>query len=253
MANGLGDALRRHGVLAGISYAVCRSLQRLMILDVTHVMIQDTRALVSADHDDGIEYRFLREADILQFSEDPLADISVDMAARLESDHDLCFAGIIDGKLACYSWFALHSIEAEHNRSSESPLSGMAISFPNHFAFRYKGYTHPEFRGQRLYQRVAVEAAMGLRAMGIDSILSTAEIVNFSALKSSYRSGFQFLGHLAVAVIAGKRFTYYPDLSQHGIRFDKDADVGERDENRRPAESPVGDTERHRCMADATA
>lgn len=228
MLQAVQQVFSRHGALAAAKYTVCRSLQRFMILDITHFMLQDVRAMPKVPHRDDVDCRFLSADEVREFAQDPRCDLPAETADRIAGGHDFCFAGIVDGQLACYCWLALHSIEAANNRSTDNPLSGIAISFPDQFAFRYKGYTHPDFRGQRLYQLMATRAGEAMRHRGIDYVLSSAEVVNFSALKSSYRSGFQYCGRLAVVVIGGKRFVRHPDMSHLGIRFDVNAEVVDR-------------------------
>lgn len=219
---------RRHGWLAAFRYAVYRLLQRLAVMDVTHFMVHELADVRASELPVGTECRLLSAAEVREFARDPSNDISVELVNRLEGAWDLCFGAVVNGRLACYGWYALHSIEAENNSATGEAKSGIALSFGDNYAFRYKGFTHPDFRGQRLYSLTAEHAAIALRHQGIDYVLSTAEWVNFSALKSSYRSGYRQLGWLAVLHVAGFRWVHYPRLFDHAVRFDRHAQVRTR-------------------------
>jgi hypothetical protein len=220
--------IQRHGVLAAMKLASYRLLQRVMLIDVTHFMLQNLADVPQVHQRSDVDCRFLSAVEVHEFALDPANDLPSNMLDRLEYGHDLCFGGIVDGRLACYCWFAFDSIEAEHNSSSGNPHSGIAVSFPDEYVFRYKGFTHPDFRGQQLYSLIAQESAAALRQRRVSFVLSTAEWTNFSALRSSYRSGFHYLGLVVVAEIAGRRFVRYPSMACEGIYFEDEAELLDR-------------------------
>ena len=222
------EIFERHGVQAAAKYAGFRLAQRIADIDVTHFMIQDVTELPATKHKRDVECRFLSSDEVRQLAEDPENDLPLEIADRLDLGYDLCFAGLVEGRVACYCWFALHSVEARNNSSTGRPGSGIAISFPEEYAFRYKGFTHPQFRGRRLYSLVACEAAKAMQTRGCQFILSSAEWVNPSALKSSYRSGFRYLGVLSVVKIFGRRYVRHPEMAEQGIYFDGEAEVIDR-------------------------
>jgi hypothetical protein len=62
----------------------------------------------------------------------------------------------------------------------------------------YKGFTHPQYRGQRLH---AVGMNLALREYlnrGYRGLVSYVESNNFSSLKSVYRLGYRDIGSIAV-------------------------------------------------------
>ena len=224
------QVMQRHGVYAASQFAAYRSLQRLIPMDVRHFMIQDLQLVRNVERRSNVDCLFLTSAEVREFARDPSNDLSAEIADRLDGRHDLCFAGIVDGRLACYCWYAFHSIEAEHNSSHGDPAFGIAISFPEEYVFRYKGFTHPEFRGQQLYSVLASQAAGHLRDHGVSFVLSATEWVHFNELKSCYRSKFDYVGIAAVAEFGGRRFVRYPSMPD--VDFDEDAEVLERSELR---------------------
>lgn len=189
------NTIKRHGFVKAIPYAACRLIQRFALLDITHLMILDASDSVNVESQDDIEFRFLSRDEVVAFAADPTNDIDAALAPRIDSGYDYCFAALDDGRLAGYCWLARHSIEAKHNAACEHPASGIAMSYGPEYAFRYKGFTHPDYRGRRIYQRVSHHASIALQQLGIRYILSTAEVVNYGAIKSSYRCGYRYLGH----------------------------------------------------------
>ena len=229
-----------------------------MVFDVAHLMVQDARKVTVPSDNADVECRFISPDEVREFSKDPKCDIDPRIAERIETGYDYCFGGILDGVLVSYCWLALHSIEKEHNQGSDSPRAGIALSYPDAYAFRYKGYTHPDYRGRRLYARVGTEASLAMQELGVRYILSTAEFVNYSALKSSYRAGYDYLGILAVADFRGLRFLKAPKLEDTGICFDTNADVLDRSlicENYRNfySETPDSETTDHDKTEQAVA
>ena len=219
---------KRHGITKAIQYAACRALQRFVLLDITHVMIQDAQETKSPACELDVECRFLTAGEMREFSSDPANDIDPELPERLGHGYDFCFAGLVDGRLASYCWLALHSIEARHNRSAESIASGIAFSYPKSYAFRYKGFTHPDYRGNRIYQKIGSEASIAMRELGVRFLISTAEVVNFGAIKSSYRCGYKKFGTAVLIGVGDHVYVHSPDLSNRGILIGRDANVLDR-------------------------
>ena len=225
---GVTEIVKHHGILKAVPYAFCRLLQRFVIFDWTHVMIKDVTAVEYGDSNLEVECRFLTEDEVREFARDATNEIDPILADRLKHGYDFCFGGLVDGELAGYCWLALHSIEAEHNRSGESPLSGVAFSYPENCAFRYKGFTHPRFRGQRIYQTIGTEASLAMQELGVQYVISTAEAVNYAALKSSYRCGFRKVGNCVIAGAGERVGVWAPNLTSRGIHIGKTATVLDR-------------------------
>lgn len=202
-----------------------KALRKASLLDVTHLMqLKDVKLLPNDHLHSGVDFKWLAADDVRHFSA-PEYELSRELGERLQPGRDGCYAAFLDGRLAAYAWFAIGSIEAEHNRS-RSLESGVAISFPSEMAFMYKGFVHPEFRGRRLYGHICTGALESLKQRGVTSIISTAEWTNHAALTSCRRAGFEELGLIwrcgrpplawTLAARRGKRL---------GIRFARDAVV----------------------------
>ena len=175
-------------------YRCYRLAQRLMILDISHLMLLETRHVRKPDppiHD--LTLRFLTPQDLRSLSEDCSNELEPALADRLTPGLDVCFGTFQGDTIAGYVWFAFGSIDAEYNRGA-SIQSGVGLSFPQQMAFLYKGFVHPNYRGQKLYGHMIAASLQALSKQGITQILSTADWTNVSALKSCYTIGYEFLG-----------------------------------------------------------
>ena len=77
-------------------------------------------------------------------------------------------------------------------------LPGVLLFFDPHWVYRYKDYTHPEYRGRRLH---AIGTALGLahyRSRGFLGAIAYVESTNFESLKSCFRAGHQPFGAICV-------------------------------------------------------
>ncbi len=201
--------------------------QRIATLDVTHLMRLDLETASPPPEPPGFTFRFVTAKEITSFTSSE-NDLPPELAARVDLGFDFCFAALADDQLASYAWFALGSIEAEHNRG-EKLNSGVAMSFPEELAFMYKGFTYPEFRGKGLYGHVSTKALQGLQPHGVSTVISTADWSNESALKSCWRLGFKDLGLVWRAGVGPLMVTHAPRKGKSlGIKFGRKAVVRPR-------------------------
>lgn len=234
---GTNEVRKRFGLGPAIPYGVCRLLQRFMLLDITHVMIKDVTEIDADTSTSPTECRFLDADEVRYFAQDRTNDLDGALAERIDLGYDFCFAGLVDDRLAGYCWLALDSIEQQHNRSGELIESGIAFSYPADHAFRYKGFTHPDFRGRRIYQQIGTQASIAMRQHGVRYVISTAEAINYSALRSSYRCGFEKLGTCTLFGFGGRRFVFAPNLRKRKIFLDKEATVLHRSTLMQPSDT----------------
>jgi len=214
-----------------VRWVAYRSTQGLVDVKVAHVLWLDVaRINPSLRPDAAYTFRFLSAEEVRTFSADAKDSLPPAMADRILAGNDFCFAALAGPRLAAFGWFALGSIEPEHN-------DGTALSFPPDVAYMYNGFTFPEFRGRRLHGLVK---ALGLRALadrGVSKLVSTVDWTNGASLRSNFRLGCVDLGRTGVLRLGRFRAACYPRAAKRlGIRFAKDAIP-------RPAPPCVGDRE----------
>lgn len=214
---------------SSISRCSYRLAQRFMVLDVTELLVLERdRLSASVEVDSEATFQFLTADEVRRFAFNPSNDLDPALASRLVLGKDACFGALVGDRLAAYAWLAFGSIEAAHNRGSDI-RSGVALSFPDHMAFVYKAFTHPDFRGRGLYAQLGRLALLELSDRGITALVATADWTNRAALASCYRIGYQSLGKICRLGLGGLLFTRSPRAGRRiGIRFGHRAKVHSR-------------------------
>ena len=225
----LAALCKQFGFEKAAVWSAYRLFQRCIRCDIRHVMLQDAKTMskVFPSFHRDIDFRFLTTDEVRCFAQDD-PTLNGPMASRIESGFDHCFAAVFRGhRLASYCWLAKHSIEATHNGG---PDLGIPISFSSTFCFRHKTVTQPEFRGHGIDRSLLYHAYHAMfREFGVRNILSTAEWVDWDALRRSYASGYQFAGLTVSLHACGQNWTRVPDLRYRHIAFGKCASVVHRD------------------------
>lgn len=217
------ETKHQHGNWAALQLVLDRIGRRLLNASVTQVVRLEARSLNDQLHrDPAFEFRFLSAVEVREFAIDPANELEPAFVSRAAAGHDLCFAAVSGNRLAAYGWYALGSIEAEHG-------GGLAMSFPANMAYMYKGFTHPDFRGQRLHGLIMGLALRELAARGVDELISTVDWTNWPSLKSCYRLGYTNLGRLLSFGPERCPLTFAPRAaSRLGVRFGRQADLSAR-------------------------
>lgn len=211
-----------------------RALQRVMILDVSCLFLIEAHQVRRPPADDRFTFRMLAADEVYTAARQPENRLDPLFADRILYGRDLCFGAFMDDRLACYAWYALGSIEAEHN-CGVHPRSGLAISFPADMAFMYNGFTHSDFRGQRIQPASFCRAVDELAQRGIRRILTTTEWSNCSARRAAEYVGFREIANYARFGLGSAIATLTPARARRlGIRFGSEAVVAPRT-NRRVA------------------
>ena len=211
---------KRFGVAAAVHFSLYRVAQRLIVLDVEHLLLLDS---LSSDKTStrlpSIRVESLSREDVERFSTDPTTDLDQSMLERISMENNHCFAALQNGQLAGYAWFALGSIPPQHNRGGH-PATGVGLQYPTHMAYMYKGFVLPPFRGNNLYGLIISEALQRLAEVGVKQLLSNVEWTNFAAKKSCFDLGYKSLGYVWRFGYPWKMMTVPPDAaSKLGISF----------------------------------
>jgi acetyltransferase (GNAT) family protein len=129
---------------------------------------------------------FLDAETIRRHARDPECDLDAASVHRSLAAGDECFA-IRDGDtLAAYGWYSRAAIYFV----SET----LRFHFDPRWAYMYRGFTHPAYRGQRLHATGMTMALSALQARGAKGLVSTVERRNDASLKSCYRMGYRDFG-----------------------------------------------------------
>ena len=212
----LCEIRRRHGVAAMVCHAIYRLAQRVFGLNACRLLWLDLGHVGSASPDGGeFAFRFLDENEVRQFAADPENHLDASLADQLAAGRDLCFAALAGGRLAAYGWYALGSVDPRH-------CGGLTLGLPPDVAYFYNGFTRPEFRGRRVYDRLMGEGLRAIADRGICKLLAIVDWTNWAALKSSRRAGCTDLGRLVGLGFGRCRLDFFPrSAKRQGIGFRK--------------------------------
>jgi len=183
-------------------------------LNVIHVVWLDVaEVVVTAASLPQFTFRFLSPAELEVYARDPANDLEPDLVARSADGRNSCFAALDGDRLAAYGWYARDWIEPEH-------CYGFGLKMPAHVAYMYKGFTHPDYRGQRLHGAVMGLALREFATHGVNALISTVEWTNDASMKSCARLGYRRLGVMAQARFAGcPWYRTSPRVREHGVEI----------------------------------
>ena len=145
-----------------------------------------------------LEIGFVEDSRLWALADEDGHDLDREFLATALGKGDRCVGIWIGGRLASYGWYS-----RKPTRVDES----LIFSFSPDWVYMYKGFTHHDFRGRRLH---AIGMAYALDAHRRESrgIVSYVESHNFASLKSCYRMGYQDIGRLCSAGLAGRHITW---------------------------------------------
>jgi hypothetical protein len=201
-ARGLGY-LGRYVRNAGISgacldllYRVLHRTTRFMALTMLSLTPDGVDPTFLSDRSE-YAHRFLSGSQVTAFAHDPVNEMPEDFVFRALAKGDRCYA-ILDGEtLASYGWYA---------RGETSVTEDLNLHFHPEWAYMYKGFTRPEYRGQRLHAIGMARAMMEHVREGSRGVVSFVEANNFSSLKSCYRMGYEKAGTIVALKLMGRYF-----------------------------------------------
>lgn len=171
--------------------------ERLIGLSVSHVVWLDVEeVVVTAASLPKFSFRFLTSAEVARCAADPIYDLEPELAARAADGRNSCFGALDGERLAAYGWYAREWIEPEH-------CDGFGLRMPPSVIYMYKGFTHPDYRGQRLHGAIMGLALREFAKDGVRALISTVEWTNDASLKSCARLGYRRIGVLARANVFG--------------------------------------------------
>ena len=199
----------RHGLLSALTYSAYRVVQRLIVLDIQHLMRLDFVDVIEPAGK-SICIQRLTNTELQEIVHEDDNDLDSATLDRITVANDYCFGAISDGEIVGYAWFAANSIPAEHNHGNH-PASGVGLEFPGNVAFMYKAFIIPEFRGQGIYGDLIYGASTELgRYHGIEQLICTTDWTNYPARNSCIRSGFATVGIICRFGLPNTMFTVFP-------------------------------------------
>ncbi len=144
-------------------------------------------------------------------SGDPGFGLSYEGLAHAERNGVECYA-IIDGgeRLASLGWYSCEPIVNDGN----------PVYFDPGWAYMFRGYTDPDYRGFRLHGVGMARAMLEFQKRGLKGLISDVDGRNLSSLKSVFRLGYKRIGALCIFQVFGKELIWADaGCRQYGFRY----------------------------------
>jgi hypothetical protein len=184
------ERARRHGVARALFIHAMRATNRVVRFRILRGFHIEEPCAAFLKCPPGLRAGFATRQALRAFADDPANDLSPKFVERALARGDQCFA-ILDGDaLASYSWYAV--------RPTGVDLPGLLLHFQPGWVYMYKAFTHPLYRGRRLYSHGVTLALRHYLARGMFGLVAYVESTNFDSLRSSRRTGLRPFGSIAV-------------------------------------------------------
>lgn len=195
------ELVNTHGLSAGLhdlTYRAVNKITDVMVLRALRLTLEtvDPGCLAS---DPALRWGFVDRSTLLDRVRAQPSDMDEAFVQAALDRGDRCFGAISEGTLVSYGWYS----------TLPTPVTeDLTIHFDPAYAYMYKGYTLPEYRGKRLHGIGMGTALKALAEEGSKGLISYVKSNNFASLRSCFRLGYQDIG-LLVAVKMGQRYHCY--------------------------------------------
>jgi hypothetical protein len=156
----------------------------------------------------GYHYSFLNENTLLEFAKNEENGLPLNFIHEAMEKGDECY-GILDGNsLASYGWYSNKPTLVTFS-SGENAKENLWLHFAGDYIYMYNGYTHNNYRGQRLHAIGMTRALKDYLDRGFKGLVSYVEANNFASLNSCYRMGYKDLGKIYLLRIFDKHLIFH--------------------------------------------
>jgi ribosomal protein S18 acetylase RimI-like enzyme len=154
----------------------------------------------SSEHSDQFEGRFLDYPTLLELSKDPDSKLPLSFVDEAVKRGDECY-GLWNGKeLAGYGWYS---------KRPTAIRDGLFLHFDDGYIYMYKGYTKPNYRGQRVHSLGMAQALKAYSNQGYKGFVSYVESHNVRSLRSVYRLGYADIGKIFILRAFGRYLIHH--------------------------------------------
>ena len=163
------------------------------------------------EHVTGVDFRVLREADVMTLCSDPDLDLRPESVAAAYARGDVCVAAFDGEALAGYCWLA--SAPLPH-------LDGVWVKFGQSVGWIYKSLVRPSHRGRGIAPALYRFADATYRGRGRTHSVICVESHNRPSIRAALRAGYEsggYGGYLRRG--KGLRAWCSPAARERGISF----------------------------------
>jgi hypothetical protein len=191
---------RRYGPWRTVFRAALRAVNTVALVKILRgVYVEDVeRGFLR--YPERLTATFLTDAMIRRLAADPEIGMSPEFVEEALAKGDECY-GILSGDaLVSYGWYSSSPTRIDPPE--------LMLEFDTDHIYMYKGYTHPDFRGQRLHAIGMTLALEHYKSKGFKGIVSYIEADNFDSIKSAFRMGYRIFGSVYILSVFGKIFSH---------------------------------------------
>jgi hypothetical protein len=195
------DSMAKRGVSATIGDLAYRAANKVTDVRVLcgMALTSDTVDPAFLEDEAGMRWGFLTQPQLERsLAEGTDADMDLDFIRSALAKGDRCYGALDGTRVAAYGWYSTRPTLV---------TEGLELRFGEGWAYMYKGYTLPEYRGRRLHGLGMARAMRAYEAEGKKGLVSYVDAMNEASLKSCRRMGYRDLGLLLGARVAGRWVT----------------------------------------------
>jgi hypothetical protein len=176
---------------------IYKCVNRLTLFMVLKCLTIDTIDLRFLQGVEAYRCEFLAPATLMALSENREYQIEKIFLKEAIDKGDECFAFFDGHRLASYGWYSTTPTRVNED---------LELRFDDRYVYMYKGYTHPNYRGQRLHAIGMTMALNHYLDQGYSGIVSWVEANNVRSLRSCYRMGYKDFGEIYIVRLFRKHY-----------------------------------------------
>jgi hypothetical protein len=195
------DIVQRFGLQAALHDVAYRAASRLtdaMLLRGMTVIMDTVPREYLKPQEEG-RWGFLDRELLLERVGAQESDMTEDFIVDAIARGDRCYGVMFGDTLASYGWYSRRPTPIDDD---------LTLHFNSAWAYMYKVFTLPAYRGNRLHGIGAARALEVFSKRGSAGLICYVRSNNFSSLKSCYRMGYRDFGQILVAKLNGRYITY---------------------------------------------
>ena len=186
----IATGLKQYGPVQVAEDIALRGVNRIIFFKVLHCMKVDNVAPRYLTPPDAYSGAFLDYEQLIKVAGQPEWELSHAFLDQALAKADQCYGFRRNGVLAAYQWYS--------TEPTDTGWRNLAVNFSNDYVYMYKGFTHPDHRGNRLYPIGVTTALAHYLSLGYKGILSFVESNNFASLRACYQMGYRDFGKMYV-------------------------------------------------------
>jgi hypothetical protein len=206
--------LRRHGFLATLHAYGMRTVNSVALFRIMRGLCLQEADPAFLKCPAGFNAGFAPQEALRDLARNPDNGLSLKFVDQALSRGDQCFV-MCDGRIpAAYGWYSF--------KPTPIGLLGFVLNFDRRFVYRYKGFTHPRYRGRRLHAFGMSLALQHYLSRGFHGFVCYVESTNLASLKACARAGYRRFGSLYVLKLFDFRLALStPGCERFGFRLER--------------------------------